>query len=263
MNPFVILFYQPIINLLVWLHNIIPGSDFGWAIIALTIIIKLILLPLSAKSLRSQKALQEIQPKVDELKKKFKDNKEAMGKELMQLYRKEKVSPFSSCLPLLIQLPFLLAIFQVLRDGISNGAFERLYPFISQPESVNTMFLGLINLETRSLTLAFMAGALQFWQTRMLTHNKQPKIPGAADEGMTSMMNKQMMYMAPIITVVFGATLPGGLTLYWTMNTLATLIQQIIVLRKKPAQHGSDTGSSGNDIIDVKPDTSSAPKMSN
>src|SRR3989338_3406607 len=133
MNPFTILFYQPILNLLVWLHNIIPGDDFGWAIIALTILIKIILLPLSAKSLRSQKALQEIQPKVEAIKAKQKDNKEMLGKEMMLLYKNEKVSPFSSCLPLLIQLPFLFAIFKVLRDGLQNGALDKLYPFIAAP----------------------------------------------------------------------------------------------------------------------------------
>jgi YidC/Oxa1 family membrane protein insertase len=230
MNPFVILFYQPILNLLVWLHNIIPGNDFGWAIIVMTIIIKVLLLPLSAKSLKSQKALQDIQPKVDELRKKHKDSKEVMGKELMNLYKQEKVSPFSSCLPLLIQLPFLLAIFQVLRDGIAAGSFERLYSFVAQPEAVETVFLGLFNLETPSIILAVTAGALQFFQTRMLTHKKQPHVPGSGDENITSMMNKQMMYIAPLITVFFGATLPGGLTLYWTMNTLISLIQQIVVL---------------------------------
>ena len=254
MNPFTLLFTQPILNLLVWLHNIIPGNDFGWAIIALTIIIKIILLPLSAKSLKSQKALQDIQPKINEIKAKHKDNKEMLGKEMMNLYRQEKVSPFSSCLPLLIQLPFLLAIFQVLRDGISNGSFERLYSFIPAPEIVNTVFLGIINLEKPSIVLALTAGALQFFQTRMLTHKKQPKVPGSKDESMTSMMNKQMMYMAPIITVVFGATLPGGLTLYWTMNTLTTLLQQIFVFRKK------DSNKSDNNIIDVAP---TSPAMSN
>ena len=231
MNPFTILFYQPILNLLVWLHNIIPGDDFGWAIIALTILIKIILLPLSAKSLRSQKALQEIQPKVEAIKAKHKDNKEMLGKEMMLLYKNEKVSPFSSCLPLLIQLPFLFAIFQVLRDGLQNGALDKLYPFIAAPESVNTIFLGIINLENPSISLALAAGALQFYQTKMLVHKKQPNVPGSKDEGMASVMNKQMMYMAPIITVIFGATMPGGLTLYWTINTLATLIQQIVVLR--------------------------------
>ncbi|MBI2051113.1 MAG: membrane protein insertase YidC [Parcubacteria group bacterium] len=232
MNPFVILFYQPILNLLVWLHNIIPGDDFGWAIIGLTVLIKIILLPLSAKSLRSQKSLQELQPKVDELRKKYKDDRERQGRELMELYRKEKVSPFSSCLPLLVQLPFLLAIFQVLRDEVATGNLDLLYSFVAIPETINTVFLGIVNLESPSIIIALAAGALQFWQTRMLVHKRQPLVPGAADESMTSMMNKQMMYIAPVITVVFGATLPGGLTLYWAVNTLTTLIQQIAVFRK-------------------------------
>lgn len=242
MNPFVILFYQPILNLLILLHNVIPGDDFGWAIIGLTVLIKIILLPLSAKSLRSQKALQELQPKVDDLRKKYKDDKERMGRELMSLYRQEKVSPFSSCLPLLVQLPFLLAIFQVLRDEVSTGNLVLLYPFVAVPESINTLFLGIVSLEAPSIPIALIAGALQFWQTRMLVHKRQPQIPGAADESMTSMMNKQMMYLAPIITVVFGATLPGGLTLYWAVNTLTTLIQQILVFRTR--ENGSSAAMS-------------------
>ena len=235
MNPFVILFYQPILNLLIWLHNIIPSNDIGWAIIGLTIVIKIILLPLSAKSLKSQKSLQDLQPKVDALRKKFKDNKEAMGKELMNLYREEKVSPFSSCLPLLVQLPFLFAIFQVLNDGVQNVSLERLYSFVARPEFVDVNFLEIFNLENPSIPLAVAAGILQFFQTKMLTHKKQPQVPGASDEGIASMMNKQMLYMMPIITVFIGATLPGGLALYWTMNTLITLLQQMIVL-KKPKQ---------------------------
>lgn len=232
MNPFVILFYQPILNLLIWLHNVIPGDDFGWAIISLTVLVKLILYPLSARSLHSQKALQELQPKVDELRKKYKDDRQQQGRELMRLYREEKVSPFSSCLPLLLQLPFLLAIFQVLRDKVASGKLDRLYPFVAAPESINTVFLGIVNMESPSIAIALIAGILQFFQTRMLTHKRQPLLPGSADESMTSMMNKQMLYIAPILTVVFGATLPGGLTLYWAVNTLATLIQQILLFRK-------------------------------
>ncbi|OGY91080.1 MAG: hypothetical protein A3H70_04275 [Candidatus Komeilibacteria bacterium RIFCSPLOWO2_02_FULL_48_11] len=235
MNIFTIIFYQPILNLLVWLHNVIPGNDFGWAIIALTIIIKIILWPLSGKSLKSQKALQELQPKVDALKEKFKDNKEELGRAMMELYKKEKVSPFSSCLPLLVQLPFLIAIYQVLRDGLQNGSLNLLYPFIAKPEAVNTVFLGIVDLSKASVAMAVIAGALQFWQTKMLMHKKQPNIPGAKDEGMASMVNKQMLYVMPIVTVFIGASLPGGLTLYWLMNTLATIAQQLFVLKKRPA----------------------------
>ncbi|MDP1709520.1 MAG: YidC/Oxa1 family membrane protein insertase [Candidatus Komeilibacteria bacterium] len=232
MNIFVVLFYQPILNLLVWLHNIIPGNDFGWAIIALTIIIKIILWPLSGKSLKSQKALQDLQPKVDALKEQYKNNKEAQGRAMMDLYRTEKVSPFSSCLPLLVQFPFLIAIFQVLRDGLNDGSLNKLYSFIAKPEAVNTVFLGIFDLSKANIFLAIIAGGLQFWQTKMLVHKKQPNIPGAKDEGMASMMNKQMLYLMPIVTVVIGATLPGGLALYWLMNTLVTLIQQFFVLRR-------------------------------
>lgn len=235
MNPFELLFTQPILNLLVWLHNTIPGNDFGWAIIALTVVIKIVLLPLSAKSLRSQKALQELQPKVNELKEKYKDNREQMGREMMTLYKKEKVSPFSSCLPLLVQFPFLIAIYQVLRDGFGNGALDKLYSFIAAPEAANTVFLGFLDLSGRNIPLALVAGALQFAQTKMLVHTKQPAIPGARDEGMASIMNKQMLYLMPVMTVLIGATLPGGLVLYWAVNTLITLLQQIVVLRKKHA----------------------------
>src|SRR5512143_4102513 len=96
-------FYEPIYNLLVFLYVTIPGRDLGIAIILLTVIIKLILWPLSAKALHSQKALAEIQPKLEALKKEYGDRQEELAKAMMALYSKEKVSPFSSCLPVLIQ----------------------------------------------------------------------------------------------------------------------------------------------------------------
>jgi len=122
-------FYQPILNLLVFLYNIVPGNDLGLAIIALTIIIKLILLPLSKKSLKSQKALQDLQPKVEELKRKYKGKKEELGRAMMGLYKDNKVNPMSSCLPLLIQMPFLYAVFWVFRDGFAGESNSRLSRF--------------------------------------------------------------------------------------------------------------------------------------
>ena len=227
------IFYQPILNLLVWLHNAIPGSDFGWAIIALTLVIKIILWPLSGKFLKSQKALQTLQPKVDELRARYKDKKQELSKAMIELYRAEKINPFSSCLPLLIQFPFLIAIFQILRDGIQNGALAKLYPFVAAPTEVSTMFLGVFNLSSPSIPLAVIAGVSQFIQTKMLIKKPQPKLPGAQDENMAAMVNKQMTYFMPMITIVIGATLPGGLSLYWIINTLATIAQQMLVMRDK------------------------------
>lgn len=223
-------FYEPIFNLVVWLYNVISGESLGLAIIALTIIIKLILLPLSQKSIKSQKALQEIQPKIDELKKKYKDNKEQMGKAMMNLYKENKVNPFSSCLPLLIQLPFLLAVFRVFKDGIENN-LSLVYPFIDTPATIHSMWLG-IDLSKPSTFLAILAGLAQFWQAKMMIAKKpQQKIEGSKDENMAAIMSKQMVYFMPVITVFIGLTLPGGLTLYWFLITLLTALQQVVVFR--------------------------------
>lgn len=223
-------FYEPIFNLVIWLYNIIPGENLGIAIIVLTIIIKLILLPLSQKSIKSQKALQEIQPKIDELKKKYKDNKQEMGKAMMDLYKKHKVNPFSSCLPLLIQLPFLLAVFRVFRKGIENN-LSLVYPFIETPETIHNMWLG-IDLSSPSIFLAVLAGIAQFWQAKMMMAKKpEVKGKGSKDENMAAIMSKQMVYFMPVITIFIGSTLPGGLTLYWFLITLLTALQQVIVFK--------------------------------
>src|SRR3990172_8432314 len=116
-----LIFYKPIFNLLIFLYNSIPGSDIGLAIILLTVIIKLALWPVTAKTMKSQKALTDLQPKMEALKKKYaaKEQKEDLAKAMMELYSKEKVSPFSACLPTLVQLPVFIALYQSLRHGLS------------------------------------------------------------------------------------------------------------------------------------------------
>ena len=202
---FEVLFYQPILNLLVFLYNIIPGHDIGVVIIVLTIILKLVLWPLSQQSLKSQKALQTLQPKIEELKKKYADKKDELGKAMMLLYKENKVNPLSSCLPLLIQMPFLFAVFRVFSNGLSNGSLDLVYPFITKPEMINTISFGFINLAERSIPFAILAGLAQFWQSKMLI-SKRPEIktPEAKDEDMASIMNKQMTYFMPIMTVFIG-----------------------------------------------------------
>jgi len=230
---FHVIFYEPILNLLVFLYNIIPGHDIGLAIIAMTAIIKLILLPLSKQSIKSQKSLQSLQPKIDELKKKYAGNKEEQGRAMMQLYKQEKVNPFSSCLPLLIQLPFLWAVFIVFKDGLSNQALTNIYSFINNPGVINPISFGLVDLSKSNLVLAILAGAAQFWQAKMMvTKRPEVKAPGAKDEDMMAIMNKQMLYMMPVLTVVIGMTFPGGLALYWLVTTVLTALQQMYLFRK-------------------------------
>lgn len=226
----------PIFNLLVWLYNVLPGADIGFAIIALTVLIKLVLWPFMSQSLKSQKALQELQPKIEELKSRHKDDKEALAKAMMELYQKEKVNPLASCLPLLIQLPILIALYRVLLAGFGTETLSELYGFVANPGEINHIFFGVIDLSVSSLYLAVLAGYFQFMQTRMLMHARPPKQvqgkKGAMDESMLASMNKSMLMFMPIITVVIGATLPAGLTLYWVTVNIVSILQQQFVFSK-------------------------------
>ncbi len=230
---FTTLLYQPLFNLLVFLHNVIPGHDMGIAIILLTLIIKLLLLPLSLQATRSQKALQDLQPKMQEIKKKYKNNKEQQAQALMELYKREKVNPLSSCFPLLIQFPFLIAMFQVFRNGFKPESLDLIYSFIERPESLNPISFGIMDLSSPIPVLAVLAGVAQYWQTKMLSRQKPPvKSEGSKDENIATLVNKQMMYMMPVLTVFIGFSLPGGLTLYWLVTTLLMVLQQKLMFYK-------------------------------
>lgn len=234
---FYAIFYQPILNLLVGIYNIIPGHDLGIAIVILTVIIKIALLPLAHKSLKSQKALQILQPKIKEIQTKYKEDKQRMTIELMELYKREKVSPFSSFLPLLIQLPILIALYRVLIKGLGEEKLSGLYSFIYNPEHLNNVSFGILNLGEKNLVLAVFAGVAQFIQSKMFSQKQPPKEvskkAGAKDEAMLSIMNKQMLYFMPAFTVFIGATLPAGLTLYWFLSTVLMIIHQYIFFRKQ------------------------------
>ena len=237
------IFFQPILNLLVWLYVTVPGQDIGIAIILLTIVIKLILYPLTHLQIKQQRAMQELQPKIEEIRKRLKDDKEKQAAELMELYKKDKVNPAASCLPLLIQLPVFIALFSALKTGLASHGLNMLYPFVPNPQTINTMFLGIFDLTKPNYVLAILAGLVQFWQTRQIlkppaaTVTVAPEVAkseGAKDESMTAIMNKQMTYMMPIMTVVIGFSLPGGLTLYWLTMSVLTVAQQWLVLRRTP-----------------------------
>jgi len=230
---FTVIFYQPIFNLLIGLYNVIPGRDMGIAIIVLTIIIKFVFLPLSKKAIESQKELQDLQPKIEELKKQYAGKKEEMGRAMLKLYQEHKVNPFSSCLPILVQLPFLIAVYRVFSNGLANKSMELLYPFVQRPETIQVVSLGFLDLSKPNWVLAVLAGLAQFWQTKMML-SKRPAVkgPGTGDEDMAAIMNKQMMYMMPALTVFIGISLPGGLTLYWFITTVLTALQQIFIFSK-------------------------------
>jgi len=230
---FTIIFYQPLLNLLVLTYNLIPGHDIGLVIIVLTLLIKLALYPFSKKTIEAQKAMNVLQPKVEAMKEKYKDNKEEQAKQMMLLYKEHKINPLSSCLPLLVQLPFLIAIYAVFSTGLKNGSLDLVYSFIHNPGHINSLAFGFLDMAKPQFILALLAGAAQFWQTKMMMAKRpEVKAEGSKDEDMAAIMSKQMTIMMPIMTVVIGWNLPSGLVFYWLLLTVFTALQQLITLKK-------------------------------
>lgn len=223
--------YHPLFNLLVFLYNTASFGDIGLAIVLMTILIRLVLWPLSQKAIQSQKSLQDLQPKIKAVQEKFKDNKEEQSKALMALYKENKVNPFSGCLPILIQLPIMIALYRVFLKGFDVGSLSMLYPFIKNPGLINPISMGLISLALPSKILAVLAGVFQFWQAKIMMPKKNiPEAPKKSDEFMAQAISKQTLYFLPILTVIISWKLPAGLALYWTITTLFTVLQQYVML---------------------------------
>lgn len=228
---FGILLYHPLFNSLILLYDYIPGHDFGIAVILLTIIIRFILYPVSVKALNSQRAIQRLQPKIQEIQKKYKDNKEQLAKETLELYRKEKINPFSGLFLAIIQLPILIALYTVFWKGLNPEELSVLYKFVLNPGQINAVFLGIIDLSKPNFIFAVLAGVLQFFQTKMLT---PPKITEKKNEpDFSQMMQKQMLYIFPILTVIILLNLPSAIGLYWIVSGIFSIGQQYFLLKEK------------------------------
>lgn len=228
-NAFNIFLYYPLFNGLILIYNYLPGNDFGLAIIILTAAIRIIIYPISVKAINSQRAMQKLQPKMKEIQEKYKNDKEKQAKETMELYRKEKINPFSGLFLTLIQIPILIALYRVFWNGLKPEEFIHLYKFIASPVQINPMFFGLLDLAKPSVLLAVLAAAVQFFQTKML----MPQDKNTNKKGdMAAIMQKQMVYFFPLLTIVFLFKLPAALGLYWTASGIFSIIQQWFVFRK-------------------------------
>lgn len=243
--------YQPLYNILIFLYDIIPGGDFGIAIIAVTLLIKAAMIPLSKKQIESQKKMQEIQPELKKIQKKYKDDKEKQTKEVMTFYKENKVNPFSGCLPLIIQIIFLIAIYRVIIN-ISNAGLvvngEDLYSFVKAPGNINHTFLGIVDLLKPSIPIAIMAAAAQFWQTKLIMAKSSKKkeeekeIEKDKDKpeqpDFAQIMNKQMLVLGPMLTLFIGIKFAAGLSIYWLVSTLFAVFQQIYIFNKDKKTEG-------------------------
>lgn len=230
MHIFYILLYQPLFNALIILYEWIPGHNLGVAIIALTVIVDALLSPSGIKGLESQMAVQKIQPKLKEIQKKYKDDKEQQMKATMELYKNENVNPFSGCFMLVIQLPILFAIYRVFWKGITSESLSALYSFIPHPGSINNIFL-YINLSRVSIVLAVVAGLLQFIQIKMTLPKKEPSRHGEKGD-FSNMLSSQMLYLMPAFIVIILLKLPSALGLYLIVNSIFMIAEQYFVLKK-------------------------------
>jgi YidC/Oxa1 family membrane protein insertase len=230
MEIFYILIYQPLFNLLIFFYNIIPFFDLGVAVILLTASIKIVLHPLGIKAARSQKEMEGIQPEVKKIQEKYKDNKEVLAKKIMELYKEKKISPFSGMVPLFIQLPILISLFQIFNRGLENEEMKHLYDFISKPEIINYHFLGLIDLSSPNIILAILAAAGQYLQMRMTVAKKKE---GDEKQDTAKAIQSQMVLFLPGFTFIILLSLPSAVGLYWIITVAFSVFQQYIIKKEK------------------------------
>lgn len=246
-----LLLYHPIINAIIFLYRVL-FSELGLAIIVLTGIIRIILIPLTNPQLKSAKKMQEIAPELDKLKKKFKDDKQKLMQAQMELYKKNGINPASGCLPQIIQMVILITLYQAFSqvikpDGI-KAINEILYSFnqnYTSPIDFSFLYLNLSKPDVIPLSsslkipglFVILATLFQYLSSKIMVPSikKEEKIAEKTEQksdDMSLALQKQMMYMFPAMTLIFGYTMPSGVMLYWFVFSLFSYTQQIIINRK-------------------------------
>lgn len=227
--------YHPLINALAFLVSIVPGGDVGLAVIILTIVVKIILFPLSQKAIESQAQMSILAPELNKIKESG-VSREEQARLTFDLYKKHKTNPFSGCLLVLIQIPIIFALYYVFYKGI-NFDSSVLYSFIHVPEHINMVFLGVLDISGKSILLAILAGVSQYLQAYFM-----PAPPAAAKSGkagsfaesFSKSMTMQMKYVFPFVVALIAYTISGAIALYWITSNLFAVAQQIYAKRHDP-----------------------------
>ncbi|MBI2592884.1 MAG: membrane protein insertase YidC [Candidatus Colwellbacteria bacterium] len=225
-NLFNEVLYKPIFNSLVWLYNNAAFGDLGVAIILATVLTRIIFFPLFQKSLKHQRLVQELQPRIKKIQEDHKNDREKQTKAIMDLYGSSKVNPLMPFLLLIVQLPILFALYQVFVTGLNPDSFRSLYSFIPEPQSVNHSFLGFMDLRHPNIIITLLATIATYFQGKLAL----PKTKAGKGE-VADKMSRQMVFLAPGITLIFLFNFPSAVGLYWLTTTTFSIIQQIIVNR--------------------------------
>ncbi len=224
--------YQPLLNALAFLVSITPGGDVGVAVIVLTILVKIVLLPLSQKSIESQAQMNILTPELNKIKASG-ASKEEQARLTFELYKAHKTNPFSGCLLVLIQIPIIFALYYVFYKGITFNE-GILYSFVSAPANMNMLFLGILDISKKSLILAILAGISQYLQAQFMP---KPAVStgtsGSFQDNFTKSMNMQMKYVFPFLIAFIAYGISGAIALYWITSNLFMVAQQIYIRKKE------------------------------
>ena len=243
---------KPMLNFLIFIASLLPGYNLGVAIIILTIIVKLILFIPTQHALEGQKKLQLIQPKIEEIRRKFKDDPKRLNQETLQLWKKEKINPFQSCFPILLQFPFLIGLFYVIRDGSTLELSRHLLygPYQDLAWDFGKNFLWFDLTKPSIYIFPPLLVILQFVQMRLsfaiadrkkkasdkkivdVTPNKKKKAKEEDSANAQQTQQKVMMYGLPFMIGFFALKFPAAVSLYWGISTLFAIGQQIVVNRE-------------------------------
>ena len=239
--------------------------NYGIAIILMTVLIRVILYPLMQKQMVSMREMQKIQPLMKAIQDKYKNDKERLNKELMALYKEHKVNPMSGCLPLLIQMPILILLFQVLREfntkiyAVYNGnpGFLWLKDLSLPDQLIQLPGSGIFGIQYLGI-MPFLIGGSMYIQQKMTSSGGTGKGGGSSEQ-----TQKMMTIMMPLMIGFMSFTLPSGLTLYWFTSTLLGIGQQYLINKKMPAidEIPKEVVSAIEEkTTDKKPEKSVAPK---
>jgi len=224
LNAWELIIQQPVINILIMLSHYL-GSSFGLAVIALTIIVNVCMLPLTLKQIHASKAMQELQPKLAELQKKYGKDRPRMAQEQMRLYKESGVSPAGCMLPMLIQMPIWIALYQsvmlslaVAPEGLLNlSKYLYSWPAVYSILPLGNDFLWL-NLAKPDMILAVLVGGTMWLQQKMA-------MPVAADPRQQA-QSRMMLWMMPLMFAFLAMSFPSGLALFWVTSSVVRIVMQ-------------------------------------
>ena len=225
---------KPLYNGFVFLIGVVPGGDVGLAIIVLTLIVRIIFYPAFAASIRTQIAMAAIQPEIDELNRKYKDNTEERARRTMALFKEKKVRPLAGLLALLVQIPIFIALYFVFfREGLPTIDVALLYAFVTTPAMVQTNFLGFVDLlAINNIVLAAIVGTTQYLVTR-LSFARMPSKAGSPEVEMAHKLQRSLMlYMLPGLMTVLTYFFPAGVGLYFLTGNLISIAQEFYIKRQ-------------------------------